>query len=123
MNDTDRDGAPAGRRGRIGPEHAGGYGSQRFDIDRHGGSYGGNEGAGGGHLEEPGDGAKLRLGQQHMSGRYGDKAYGRADGVTSNIPRDASQRQGAMTADRGGRAKERDAPGIPADARSDDTQP
>ena len=123
MNDTDRDGPPAGRKRRIGPEHAGGYAGQRFDLDRHGGSYGGNEGAGGGHLNEPGDGAKLRLGQQHMSGRHGDKAYGRTDGVTSNIPRDASQHQGVVTAGGGGPAKRRDAPGIPTDERSDDTRP
>lgn len=137
------------RKRRKGPgelELGGGYESQRFDIDRHSGSYGGNEGAGGGHLAEPGGGATTLKGQQHMSGRYGDKAYGRTDGVTSNIPRDPSQYNGPVAASGGarpadagqnaqisggsptpaigaGREDERDAPGISTDKRSDDTKP
>lgn len=147
MADKDRDADAANRKGRMGPgEHGGGYGSQRYDIDRHGGSYGGNEGAGGGHFAEPGGRSTVVKGQQHMSGRYGDKAYGRADGVRSNIPRDPSQRNGPLTARSGappadagqnaqisggspsrtigaGRENERDAPGISTDKRSDDTKP
>ena len=123
---ADKDGAAdaAGRKRRMGPgELGGGYASQRFDIDRHGGSYGGNEGAGGGHFAEPGGRATLLKGQQHMSGRHGDKAYGRADGGTSNIPRDPSQHEGPVAACGGARENERDAPGISTDNRSDDTKP
>lgn len=147
MTDKDRDAEAANRKGRMGPgEQGGGYASQRFDIDRHGGSYGGNAGAGGGQLDEAGEGATILKGQQHMSGRYGDKAYGRTDGVTSNIPRDPSQHNGPVAASDGarpadagqnaqigggsptssigaGRENERDAPGISTDKRSDDTKP
>jgi hypothetical protein len=147
-DDADRDRTDAAnRKRRMGPgEQGGGYASQRFDIDRHGGSYGGNEGAGGGHFAEPGGRATTLKGQQHMSGRYGDKAYGRTDGVTSNIPRDPSQHNGPVAASGGarppdtgqnaqigggsptpkigvGRENERDAPGISTDKRSDDTKP
>jgi hypothetical protein len=148
MADKDRDADAANRKGRMGPgEHGGGYGSQRYDVDRHGGSYGGNEGAGGGHFAEPGGRATVLKGQQHMSGRYGDRAYGRTDGGTSNIPRDPSQHDGPVAAEGGGarpadagqnaqissdspaqsigagRENERDAPGISTDKRSDDTKP
>jgi hypothetical protein len=147
MSDKDGEAEAANRKERMGPgERGGGYASQRFDIDRHGGSYGGNEGAGGGHFAEPGGRAKMLKGQQHMSGRYGDKAYGRTDGVSSNIPRDPSQHHGPVTASGGarpadagqnaqigggsptpkisaGRENERDAPGISTDKRSDDTKP
>lgn len=144
---SDRDAKAANRRGRMGPGVvAGGYGSQRFDPDHHGGSYGGNESSGGGYVEQPGGRATVQRGQQHMSGRYGEQAYGRTDGGTSNIPLDPSQRQapidapgGARPADAGqnaqisggspspaigaGRENEREAPGISTDKRSDDTRP
>lgn len=144
---SDRDVRSANAKGRMGPgEHAGGYGSQRFDPDHHGGSYGGNENSGGGYSEQPAGAAAVLRGQQHMSGRYGDQAYGRTDGGSSNIPRDPSQHEmpldasgGAEPADAGqnaqinsgsptpaigaGRENERDAPGISTDKRSDDTKP
>lgn len=136
----------ANDKARMGPgRQAGGYGSQRFDPDHHGGSYGGNENAGGGYSEQPG-GADLPMrGQQHMSGRYGDQAYGHVGSGSSNIPRDPSQRvhtdspAGAIPADAGKNAQisggqpardigggdenERDAPGISTDKASDDTKP
>jgi len=149
---NDVDGATAKRvraandKGRMGPgEHAGGYGSQRADTDRHGGSYGANEGAGGGY--EPG--ADRLRGQQHMSGSYGAQAYGRLDGGRAGIPRDPSQREArpatsadaapaaqppgdspnAMLAASGspapiarGTETERDSPGISTDKWSDDTK-
>jgi hypothetical protein len=144
---SDRKVADANRKGRMGPgEHAGGYGSQRFDPDHHGGSYGGNENAGGGYSEQPGGRDLPMRGQQHMSGRHGDPAYGRLDGGSSNIPRDPTQHPapvaaaaGARPADAGqnaqvsggspspaiagGHENERDAPGISTDKRSDDTKP
>ena len=144
---SDRDAAAANEKGRMGPgKPAGGYGSQRFDPDHHGGSYGGNEGAGGSYSEQPaGRDAPLR-GQQHMSGRHGDQAYGRLDGGSSNVPRDPSQRNGPIDAVGGaqpvhagqnaqinsgsptpavgaGRENERNSPGISTDKRSDDTKP
>ena len=138
MADKDSDAEAASRKRRMGPaERGGGYASQRFDADFHSGSYGGNEGAGGGHWVERGGAATTLKGQQHMSGRYGDKAYGRSDDGTSNIPRDPSQRNGPAAASVGARPaeagqdarigggleKERDAPGISTDKRSDDTRP
>src|SRR5688500_9150413 len=109
MTDDDRKAANANAKGRMGPgKVAGGYGSQRFDPDRHGGSYGGNEDAGGGTSGQPGGRDTPLRGQQHMSGRYGDPAYGRTDGGSSNIPRDPSQHRvpieaagGAQPADAG----------------------
>lgn len=147
MADQDRDARRANERGRMGPgKRAGGYGHQRFDPDHHGGSYGGNEDAGGGYPEQPGGRDVPLRGQQHMSGRYGAPAYGRTDGGSSNVPRDPSQRNGpadALTGAQppdagrnaqldggsrspligGGRENERDAPGISTDKRSDDTKP
>lgn len=131
----------ANNKGRMGPgEHAGGYGSQRFDPDHKNGPYGGNEGAGGGYDAD----RSIMHGQQHMSGRYGTEAYGRLDGGTSGIPHDPSQRRApdaggaqtapgdspnAMLAGSGspspiakGTETERDAPGISTDKRSDDTK-
>ena len=146
--DQDRRAREANRQGDMGPGAVGGgYGHQRFDPDHHGGSYGGNESAGGSYIEQPGGKTTVLRGQQHMSGRYGDLAYGRTDGGTSNIPVDPSQRRmpidesgGAEPADTGrlnaqieggsptptigaGREDERNAPGISTDKRSDDTKP
>lgn len=159
----------ANRAGHYGPgEHDGGYASQRFDIDRHGGTYGGNESSGGSYSEQNsarlnaaltrGEGVRDPLadrgvlhGQQHMSGFYGDQAYGRLDGPHANIPVDPTQHPAAPaeaatpTGDRGARPagashnamisaggspapisrgseNERTSPGISTDKRSDDTK-
>lgn len=140
----------ANRTGRLGPgEHAGGYGSQRFDTDRHGGAYGGNEGAGGGFADLGRGDRDVLHGQQHMSGRYGGQAYGRLDGGRAGIPIDPSQRaarpaEGASPSETGdegagspnamlaasgspapvsrGSETERDSPGISTDKWSDDTK-
>ena len=120
---SDRDLRSANARGRAGPGgYAGGNSDRAVRTD-----------------------AILR-GQQHMSGRYGGKAFGRSDGVTSNIPRDLSQHNGPVATSGGapsagsgqnaqissgspapaigsGRENERDAPGISTDKRSDDTKP
>jgi hypothetical protein len=106
----------ANEKGRMGPgEVAGGYGSQRFDVDRHGGTYGSNVSAGGSYVEQNssrgnaalsgGNGVRDPLadrgvlhGQQHMSGVYGGQAYGRLDGEHANIPHDPTQ-LGARPAD------------------------
>ena len=146
--DRDRRAREANRKGRMGPgEVGGGYAHQRWDADYHGGAYGGNESAGGSYVDQPGGRTVELRGQQHMTGRYGDLAYGRTDGGTSNIPVDPSQRRipndasaGAEPADTGrlnaqieggsptptigaGREDERNAPGISTDKRSDDTKP
>lgn len=142
----------ANEKGEMGPgEVGGGYGSQRFDTNHHGGAYGGNEGAGGGYPDLPRDKGGVLLGQQHMSGRYGGQAYGRLDGGHSGIPRDPSQlearpagegglsseggaepqgdSQNAMLAAGGspssvsrGSENERNSPGISTDKASDDTK-
>jgi hypothetical protein len=88
----------ANEKGRMGPgEHAGGYAGQRFDTDRHGGTYGGNASSGGSHVDQPGmHGARsIARGQQHMAGRYGDQAYGRLDAGDAGIPIDPSQHRAA----------------------------
>ena len=88
----------ANEKARLGPgEHAGGYGSQRFDPDRHGGAYGGSEPGSGSHAEQPGMRGEpsVMRGQQHMAGRYGDQAYGRLDEGDAHVPRDPSQHAAA----------------------------
>lgn len=145
-DDQDKPAEAANEKARMGPgRRAGGYGSQRFDPDHHGGAYGGNEDAGGGYSEQPG-GADLPMrGQQHMSGRYGEQAYGHVGPGGSNVPRDPSQRPyveataGAVPPEAGqnaqisggqpaldiggGQENERNAPGISTDKWSDDTKP
>lgn len=168
-SDENKRARAANRVGHFGPgEHDGGYASQRFDVDRHGGTYGSNESSGGSYVEQNSrranaalsGGKSVRdpladrgvlLGQQHMSGRYGDQAYGRLDGPHANIPIDPTQHpaqpadRAAPAGDRGARPpdashnamisasgspasvsrgseNERTSPGISTDKRSDDTK-
>lgn len=128
---SDKQVRAANREGRMGPgEHAGGYASQRFDTDRHGGTYGSNESSGASYPEQDSQRLNADLsgcngvrdpladrgvlhGQQHMSGRYGTQAFGRLDGPPPGIPVDPTQRSaipaGEVAVDSRGGARPPDA--------------